>query len=90
MNMYHIVSLLVLAKVLDWNDFQYQVSKMRGLDCPSNPIKLVFVGIGIVLPSQSNTQMLWAMYLLGIESKQLQAPITGIRIGLLYAISVLQ
>jgi hypothetical protein len=30
-----------------------------------------FVGIGIVLQSQSNTQRLWAMYLLGIGLKQL-------------------
>jgi hypothetical protein len=67
--------------------------KNGGLDHPSNPIpgywiQLVFVGIGIVSQSQSNTHRLWPMYLLGIGSKQ--APIPGIGIRLLYEISALQ
>jgi hypothetical protein len=58
---------MVLANLLDWIDFL--IPGIIG-----DWIKTVYVGIGIALQSQSNTQKLWAT--LGIRSKC--APILGI------------
>jgi hypothetical protein len=54
----------LLADLLDWIVFLCPVLKNKGLDCPSNPIPWYWIGIGIALKSQSNTQNLRATCLM--------------------------